>query len=178
MSTFSDSNQSLKILCIFFALACFMLNSRSLAARVYAQSEKGDEEFSELINNLNKGDINSQAAVIDYLGYLGNAQAVPALLESLNDSRLVIRWKVYVALSRIGQPEAVEKVAEAIKKEDEAFWTALTEGMSLGGQNVLEDIVAIGLPLVERLKGLGAHQNFQVRNMAKTALEEIEKKQK
>ena len=85
----------------------------------------GTRDVASLVADLKTGDTTARMKAASTLGFwrslqVSNAQAVPALIDALDDSYEPVRRNAIYALGAIGKP-AVEPLIEALAAEKEAF---------------------------------------------------------
>ncbi len=161
----------------FFISICLLFFTLNINKLIPSQNKNKEDEFMELIENLNDRDINNKLFSIVSLGYLRDYRAEVPLFKLLDDPDLNIRWKTYVALSRIGSAHAIEVVKNSIAKEGQAFWGVLANSIANSSyehcKKLEKDLIAIGIPIKEPLKKMLESQDPLVKMVVTETLDRI-----
>src|SRR5689334_14807978 len=86
-----------------------------------------------------------RAFAAELLGRVGNAKAVPALLETIRETRVGdadVREIALRALARIADPRAVEPLIEALKSADTWLAPRIADILTRHGDQVVEPLIA------------------------------------
>lgn len=79
----------------------------------------------------------------EYLGYLGDDSALPALMTALRDDVLAVRFAAANSLARLGCQDAVEPILKALDVPGEVSQRRVTEVLQILGPSASEQILTI-----------------------------------
>ena len=74
----------------------------------------------EIVSNPDE-DLRLRQEAINTLGKIGDPQAIPTLVDALEDPEAGIRWRAAMALARIGDPSVIPAIEEALAQEKDTF---------------------------------------------------------
>ena len=97
-------------------LACCLVLALLLGP--FATARAADDPVLDNIERLRTGGGYVSARSAEILGNLGDRRAVPALIQALGSSDIVLRMEAAMALMKIRDPSAVPALIEAMQKSD------------------------------------------------------------
>ena len=156
----------IRLVLVGFFLVCAFLP--------YAQAaDKSGQAFANLVKAVKDGNIQDLPGYIDMVGDAKDALATNTLVELLKNKNPVIRWKVYVALGKIGTVASRKAIASGIAGEDKLFWETFKTAIVETDRYATGNILSVGKPLLPQLEKIALDPLIQDKSFVRELIRRV-----